>query len=608
MLRTHTCGEITKKHIGKKATLCGWIQSRRDHGGVIFVDIRDRYGITQVVFDPSHNAATHKRAEHVGREWVLTVAGTVRSRREGMINPRLATGEIEIISDTVEILNQAETPPLEIEDDLIASEDVRLKYRYLDLRRPIMQQRILLKHNIMQAARTFLSENGFLEIETPLLVKPTPEGARDYVVPSRVNPGRFYALPQSPQLYKQLLMISGFDRYFQIARCLRDEDLRQDRQPEFTQIDIEMSFAGQEDIFLVVEGLMKKILAVANIQLKTPFQRLTYADAMNTYGSDKPDLRIGLELCDVTSAVANAEFSVFKTAIAKSGVVKCLNATSLASLPRNEIDELITLAKTHHAQGLAWAKVTKGTLESSIAKYLNSTIQQEIIKIAKANDGDLLLFVADKPKIACTALGQVRLSIAQKMTKSQKKKEEKNASSNSNTVTTKDAAQTEWAFAWITDFPMFARNEETQSFEAEHHPFCMPKQEHISLLDTAPENVLASTYDLVLNGMELLSGSVRIHKPEIQKKIFSIIGLNEKEAEKKFGFLVDAYKFGGPPHCGVGIGLDRLVALLAGTTDIREVIAFPKNKAAQCPMDASPADLDSLQLKDLHIKLNVVRP
>ena len=580
--RTHTCGELTSKELKKEVKLCGWVSSRRDHGGIIFIDLRDRYGFTQIVLDPKKIPEANK----LKREWCISVKGLIRARPKGMENPKLVTGQIEIDVNNLEVISESEVPPFEIDDRMEANEELRLKYRYLDLRRPTMQENLAIRHRIAQAAREYLSSQGFLEIETPILVKPTPEGARDYLVPSRINPGKFYALPQSPQLYKQILMVAGCDRYFQLARCLRDEDLRADRQPEHTQIDIEMSFATEEDIFKIVESLMESVCKTRNIKIKKPFDRITYNEAMSKYGSDKPDIRFGLEFVDATEIVKNSSFEVFKSAINNKGIVKCLNATGCAKLSRTEIDELIELAKIHHAKGMAWAKVEKGKLESSITKYFDEKLQKELIKLTKAKDGDLLLFIADNFKTACTALGQVRLTIAQKL----------------NII-----PKNEYKFCWITDFPLFAWNEEEQRFEPEHHPFCMPKKEHIKLLDSDPGKVYATLYDLVLNGVELCSGSLRIHKPEIQKKIFSIIGLSEQEAEKKFGFLLEAYKYAGPPHGGVGIGVDRLVTLLIGLNDIREVIAFPKNKAAECPMDGSPGDIDPKQLKELHLKLDIVK-
>ncbi len=580
--RTHSCGELTRKDLKKEIKLCGWVNSRRDHGGIIFIDLRDRYGFTQVVLDPKKIP----EADKLRREWCIQISGSVRERPSGMENKKMITGEIEVEVKSLNILNESEVPPFEIDDRVEANEELRLKYRYLDLRRPIMQEHLLIRHKAAHAAREYLSSQGFLEIETPILVKPTPEGARDYLVPSRVNPGKFYALPQSPQLYKQILMVSGFDRYFQLARCLRDEDLRADRQPEHTQIDIEMSFAEEEDIFTVVEGLMESIFKVKNMKIKTPFPRIPYKEAMEKYGSDKPDLRFNLEFIDVTKTVSNSDFEVFKSTINKGGIVKCLNAINCSKFSRNDIDALIELAKRYHAKGMAWAKVEKGKLESSITKYLKEDIQKQLIKETKAKDGDLLLFVADQFKTACISLGQVRLAVAEKIN-----------------IIPKD----EYKFCWIVDFPLFAWNEEDKKWEPEHHPFCMPKKEHISLLDKDPGKVNATLYDLVLNGIELSSGSLRINKPEIQSKILSIIGIDKKEAERKFGFLIEAYKFGGPPHGGVGIGIDRIVAILCGVNDIREVIAFPKNKAAECPMDGSPSDIDQKQLKELNIKLDLVK-
>ncbi len=580
--RTHTCGELTTKDLKKEVKLCGWINSRRDHGGIIFIDLRDRYGFTQVVINPKKNT----EAEKLKREWCISIAGSVRIRPKGMENSKLITGQIEIDTKNLEVISESEVPPFEIDDKIEANEELRLKYRYLDLRRPVMQEHLVIRHKVAQAARGYLSSQGFLEIETPLLVKPTPEGARDYLVPSRVNPGKFYALPQSPQLYKQILMVAGCDRYFQLARCLRDEDLRADRQPEHTQIDIEMSFATEEDIFKIVEGLMESVFETKKIKIKKPFVRISYNDAMSRYGSDKPDIRFGLEFVDVTEIAKKSKFEVFNKIVSSGGVVKCLNATGCAKFSRTDIDELIELAKRYHAKGMAWAKVEKGKLESSIVKYIDDNLQKELIKKTKAKEGDLLLFIADNFKVACISLGQVRLAVAEKLD---------------------IVPKNEYKFCWIVDFPLFAWNDEEQKLEPEHHPFCMPKKEHIKLLDSDPRKVYATLYDLVLNGVELCSGSLRIYKPGIQKKIFSIIGLDEKEAEKKFGFLLEAYRYAGPPHGGVGIGLDRLVTLLIGVKDIREVIAFPKNKGAECPMDGSPGDIDQKQLKELNLKLDVVK-
>ena len=582
MLRSHTCGELRRKDEKKIVSLCGWVQSRRDHGGKIFIDLRDRYGLIQLVFDPESGKDAHKKAEKIGREWVLKVEGTVRHRGDKLENPKIPTGEIEVVTKELEVLNESLIPPIDVNDETTAGEDARMKYRYIDLRRPIMKNRLMFRSAMAQEVRTYMTGQQFAEIETPLLIKATPEGARDYVVPSRVNPGKFYALPQSPQLYKQILMIAGMDRYFQLARCLRDEDLRMDRQPEHTQIDVEMSFVEVEDVLTTVEGLMKHIFkTMLNIDIKTPIVRIPHEVALNEYGSDKPDLRFGLKLSDVSDIAKHTEFSVFHSALDKGGIVKCLNAKGCAIFTRKDIDELTDLAKRHHAQGLAWAKVVAGKLESSITKYINDESQQKIIKRTEAKDGDLLLFVADKKNTACLSLGQIRLAVAEKT----KIKREG------------------FSFCWITEFPLFEWNEETQKWDPAHHPFCMPIKEHMQFIESDPGKVHCTQYDLVLNGTEMGSGSIRIHKPEIQRQVFNAIGLSQEEAEEKFGFLLHAYEYGGPPHGGIGIGFDRLVAMMQGLTDIREVLAFPKNKKAEGVMDGAPSTVSLEQLKELSIKV-----
>ncbi|MBU2638046.1 MAG: aspartate--tRNA ligase [Nanoarchaeota archaeon] len=584
-MRTHNCGELRKKDIKKAITLEGWVHSRRDHGGVIFIDLRDRYGLTQVVFDPSHNKELHHKAEHLGREFVLNVKGKLRDRKEGMVNPNMPTGEVELLVDELEILNESETPPMEIDDRKLPNEDVRLKYRYLDLRRQSMQANIILRHNVVQAVREYLNKNNFLEIETPLLVKATPEGARDYIVPSRVNPGQVYALPQSPQLYKQILMVSGFDRYYQIARCLRDEDLRADRQPEFTQIDVEMSFPTQEAIFEIMEGMVANVFESAKkIKLKTPFPRLSYAEAMARFGTDKPDMRFGLELIDVTEIAAKSEFSVFKDAAAKGGKVKCICASH--DFPRKRMDELIEFVKEQKAKGMAWAKVEGTKLESSIVKYLSDDAQKKLIEKTKAKKGDMLMFVADKESIVNNALSALRLKLGKEL---------------------KLYKEEGFNFAWVVDFPLFKSNEDTEKLEPAHHMFTMPNKDTMKFLEKEPAKVIAECYDLVLNGIELGSGSIRIHRKDIQQKVMKAIGISDAEAEKKFGFLLEAFKYGAPPHGGIALGLDRLCALMAGTNDIREVIAFPKNKAGQCPMDGCPSAVSDKELKEVHLKWNLVK-
>ena len=586
MLRTHNCGELNKKNIKSMVTLSGWVQSYRDHGGVIFIDLRDRWGLTQIVFDPSHDKKTHKLADTARREWVLQVTGKVRSRGE-LVNPKLATGEIEVLADSVVILNKSDTPAIEVDDKKIAGEDARLKYRYLDLRRPTMQKNILNRHKAMKAAMNYLDSQEFIHIETPVLMKSTPEGARDYVVPSRVNMGKFYALPQSPQLYKQILMVSGFDKYFQFARCLRDEDLRADRQPEHTQIDLEMSFVKREDVFEVVEGLMSAMWKdVLGVKLKTPFPRISWHDAMNKYGSDKPDLRFGLEFIDVTELMKKSDFNVYKEVIKSGGVVKCLKIKGAVDVySRKEIDKLIDLAKTHHAKGLSWMKIIDNKPESSITKFFKDSVLNELVKKVGAKNNDMLLFVADKFEVACNALGQVRLDVARKM----------------------DLVKEDWKFSWIIDFPLFEYNEDEQKWDAMHHMFCSPREAWIKDMEKDPGAVICNQYDLTLNGLELCSGSIRITDPELQKRVMKIVGFPEKEAQERFGFLLDAFKYGAPPHGGVGLGFDRIVALMNGYTDIREVIAFPKNKQAQCPMDGSPSEITKEQMKELNIKLDFIK-
>jgi len=469
MKRTHTCGELTKKNLQKEAVLCGWVQSRRDHGGLIFVDLRDRYGITQVVFDPSHNKQAHEAAQHLGREWVLQVTGHVRLRPQGMTNKNLVTGEIEVISDHLEILNQSDVPPIEVEDKIETSEDLRLRYRYIDMRRPIMQQRMMLRYKTAQAVREYFAGQNFIEIETPFLVKTTPGGARVFKVPSRVHPGKTYTLPESPQIYKQLLMVAGYDRYFQLVKCLRDEDLRADRQPEFTQIDVEMSFVDEEDVQAVIEGMIKHIFKkILGVDVKLPLPRITYHDAMNKYGSDKPDLRFGLELVDVSKIVEHSDFSIFKSVIGKEGKVFCLNAKGAAKFTRTEIEELIELAKTYKLPGLAWMKVTgKNVLESSIVKYFQSNIQAQLIEATKAEEGDLLLFAADQYETAATGLGQVRLAVGKKL----------------------GLIKKEMNFCWVTDFPLYEWNEEANGWQARHHIFTHPKQEDMNKLEEKPKEV-----------------------------------------------------------------------------------------------------------------------
>ena len=578
--RTNTCGELSKKDVKKDAALCGWVASSRDHGGIIFVDLRDRYGLTQVVFDPKHKKDGHKEAEQLRREDVIAVKGRVRARGEGLANPNLKTGEIEVLADEIEVLSRAETPPIEVEDRIDANEEMRLKYRYLDLRRPKMQKHLQIRHNASIAAREYLNKNGFLEVETPLLVRATPEGARDYIVPSRVNPGKFYALPQSPQIYKQILMVSGCDRYYQFARCLRDEDLRADRQPEHTQIDVEMSFVNASDVMDMVEGLYKHMMKkVLNIDITYKFPRIPHKEAMKKYGSDKPDLRFALELKDVTEEAKNSDFQVFKGA----EKIKCINPEDKFS--RNEIDDLIKFAISVGSKGMAWMRVTDKGLESNIVKFFSKGVQEKILKKTNAKKGSILFFIADKEKRTNEILSKIRTEIAKRLGL---------------------VKENDFKFCWVVDFPMFEWNEDEQRWDPSHHIFTAPKKEHHSLIEKDPAKVEADLYDLVLNGVELGSGSIRETNPEIQQRLMKVIGLSKEEARKKFGFMMDAFKYGVPPHGGMGLGFDRIVALMCGYNDIREVIAFPKNKDAECPMDGSPSEVEDKQLKELHIKVEKV--
>ncbi|MAG60234.1 aspartate--tRNA ligase [archaeon] len=583
MLRTHNCGELRGKDARKHSTLAGWVQTRRDHGGVIFIDLRDRWGLTQIVFDPSHNKKTHKQAENLRREDVITATGSIKERKSGMKNKNLPTGEIEVFIDELNIINKAETPPIEVDDRKEASEEIRLKYRYLDLRRPSMQKKLILRHKVVTALREFLNGEDFLEIETPMLIKHTPEGARDFVVPSRLHPGTFYSLPQSPQLYKQILMIAGFDRYYQVARALRDEDLRVDRQPEHTQLDLEMSFAEEEDVLQIAEKMVAHVFKkVMKKELKLPFARIKYNDSMAKYGNDKPDLRFGLELEDVTEIAKKSNFEVFHKVIKKNGIVKCINAKNCGSFSRKKLDKYIAFAQEHGASGLMWMRMTDDGLESSVTKFFPPSVQKDLIKKMHAKTGDLLLLVADSFKTTNNVLSRIRVKLGKEC---------------------ELIDQNEFNFCFITDYPLFEWNEDEKKWDAMHHVFTMPKEEHIKYLDSEPGKVYGRLYDMVLNGIELFSGSVRTYKPDVQEKLMEIIGISKKQAEKKFGFLIEAYRYGAPIHAGFGLGIDRFVALLAGLNDIREVIAFPKTKSMEQPMDGCPSELDAHQLKELKLTI-----
>ena len=582
--RTCYCGEVGTHQIGQEITLMGWVHRRRDHGGLIFIDLRDREGLVQVVFNPEVNPHVLDKARSLRSEYVIAVKGTVSKRPPGTENPELRTGAVEVLVHELSILNESKTPPFEFSERIEIAENVRLKYRYLDLRRPALQEHLILRHKIVQTVRTYLNEAGFLEIETPFLTKSTPEGARDYLVPSRVNPGCFYALPQSPQLFKQLLMVSGYDRYYQIARCFRDEDLRADRQPEFTQIDLECSFIGEEDIYSIIEGMLKAIFKEAvNVSIITPFPRIAYDDALNRYGSDKPDTRFGLELKDLTSGLTASEFKVLKESLGKGGTVRGLKIKE--DFSRKEIDDLTELTKSCGAKGLISMKVSGGTLQSPIVKFLNEAEQEFIKKTMEAEEGDTLFMVTDPdPQVVYTALGRLRLHLGEKFN-----------------LIPKD----QFNFCWITDFPLLEWNPEEKRYQAMHHPFTSPKEEDISRLETDPGKVKARAYDIVLNGSEIGGGSIRIHRKDIQAAMFKVLNIGEEEAQMKFGFLLEALEYGAPPHGGIALGLDRIVMILAGADSIRDVIAFPKTQKATCLLSNAPSPLDEKQLKELSLKVTI---
>lgn len=581
--RTHNCGELGKDLAGQQVVLCGWVAKRRDHGGLIFVDLRDRSGVVQVVVDPDTAGESFKVAEDIRNEYVVKVAGKVNLRDEATVNANIATGAIEIMAEEIEVLNAAKTPPFYIQDSIDTDENLRLKYRYLDLRRPEMQRNIILRHKVTKLMRDYLDNRNFLEIETPMLTKSTPEGARDYLVPSRVNPGKFYALPQSPQIFKQLLMVSGMERYFQIARCFRDEDLRADRQPEFTQLDMEMSFMDMDEILELMEGLIAYIFEGAlGKKIQTPFQRLTWDDAMDRYGSDKPDLRFGMELINMVDAVKDSDFKVFNQVIENGGVVKAINVKGYANIPRRECDGLVDFVGIYGAKGLAWMQIQEdGSVKSPIAKFFSEAHLEKILAAAQAEAGDLIMFVADKPAVVAQALGALRIEMAKR----------RNLIDN-------DAL----AFAWVVDFPMFEYDEEENRYVAMHHPFTSPRDEDLELLATDPGKVYAKAYDMVLNGTEIGGGSIRIHRRDVQKQIFSAIGLSDEEAQEKFGFMMNAFEYGAPPHGGLAFGLDRLIMIMAQRDSIRDVIAFPKTQSAACVMTQAPNDVDEKQMRELHIR------
>ncbi len=581
--RTHRCAEVSSSDVGQEVVLMGWAQRRRDHGGLIFIDLRDRTGIVQLALDPERDPEAHGKAEDVRSEYVLAARGVVAARPEGMINTNLPTGEVEVEVRELKLLNPSKTPPFMIDEWDDSGESVRLKHRYLDLRRPALQQNLLLRHQVSNLVRNELNDAGFVEVETPVLTKSTPEGARDYLVPSRVNQGSFFALPQSPQLFKQLLMVSGFDRYYQIVKCFRDEDLRADRQPEFTQIDCELSFVDRDDVMGIMEGMIAKVFQeTLDIQVTLPMARMTYAEALDRYGVDNPDLRFGMELVDLTDKVKDSGFKVFADVAKSGGLVKALNVKGGNSFSRKELDDLTEFAKLYGAKGLAWIKINENEWQSPIVKFFTDEERAAIAENTGAEIGDLLLFMADVPSVANEALGRVRGHLGQKLGLADKN---------------------EFAFVWITDFPLLEYDGEEKRHVAVHHPFTAPLEEDLALLETEPGKARAQAYDLVLNGNEIGGGSIRIHDQDLQQKMFGLLGIDAEEAEEKFGFLLDALQYGAPPHGGIAFGLDRLLMLLTGADSIRDVIAFPKTQKATCMMSEAPGEVSSRQLQELGIRL-----
>lgn len=583
LIRTHSCGSLRAEDNGNEVTLMGWVQRRRDHGGVIFIDLRDREGLTQVVFDEELNIEMHKKAEKLRSEFVTAVRGKVRLRPGETANKNMPTGEVEVAAEELRILNIAQTPPFQIEDDINVAEDVRLRYRYLDLRRPSLQKNIILRYNVTKSVRRYFDSEGFLDIETPFLTKSTPEGARDYLVPSRVNRGKFFALPQSPQLFKQILMVSGFEKYYQIVKCFRDEDLRADRQPEFTQIDVEISFVEREDIYRIMEGLMKTVFSeVAGIDVKTPFPRISYSEAMSSYGNDKPDTRFGMKLVNLTDTFKNSEFKVFSGVIGSKGLISGINAKGCSVMTRKDLDDFTEFVKGEGAKGLIWIKVLENELQSPVVKFFSEDEVRDMKDKLGAETGDTLFIVADKKETTYRALSELRLKIGRTRGLINEKSHN---------------------FLWVTDFPLLEYDSEAKRYVAMHHPFTSPVDEDIPLLDSDPSAIRAKAYDLVLNGSEVGGGSIRIHRNDVQEKMFNALGIGKEEANVKFGFLLEALQFGAPPHGGIAFGLDRLVMILAGANSIREVISFPKTQKAVCQMTNAPSEVDGKQLDELGIKL-----
>ncbi|MDD2585301.1 MAG: aspartate--tRNA ligase [Syntrophomonadaceae bacterium] len=582
MKRTHNAADIDINTVDTEVVLNGWVDTRRDHGGLIFIDLRDRSGIIQVVFSPEVDMNSFHLAEQVRGEFVVAVRGKVSLRPPETENPNLKTGKVEVYVREMEVLNSAKTPPFYIENDIDVDENLRLKYRYLDLRRPEMKDNLMLRHRIIKIMRDFLDKRGFLEVETPILTKSTPEGARDYLVPSRVHPGEFFALPQSPQIFKQMLMVAGMEKYFQVARCFRDEDLRADRQPEFTQLDMEMSFIDEEDIFELIEKMMVDIFREIGREIKTPFPRITYDEAMAKYGSDSPDLRFNLEIVDLTNIVRDCDFKVFASATKSGGVVRAINAKTCGSFTRRKIDELGAIAVGNGAKGMAWIVVTESELRSPITKFFSEEKMQEILDALDAQPGDLLLFAADTADTVSRVLGVLRMELAKRLN-----------------LIDEDTLN----FTWVIDFPLLEYDDEEKRYVAVHHPFTSPRVEDLELLDSDPSRVKARAYDLVLNGTEIGGGSIRIHRRDWQEKMFSLLGLTMEDAREKFGFMLDAFEYGTPPHGGIAFGIDRLIMIMAKRQSIRDVIAFPKTQSAACPMTDAPSGVSGKQLRELAIKI-----